>query len=990
MSYRLNGSFKFRFSVYCEHLKKEYMLSRLLLMLLLSSCFAVIQKSKSDKNKYKIFRAPGGLKVSLVEDPTAKICSMAMRVNVGSLEDPENYPGVAHFVEHMLFMGSRKYPLSSAVRDAVNRGGGEINAFTDFDQTTYYADVRAEAFENVVDIFANMFIEPLFRPEDAKSEVRAVHSEHQKNLKQDVWRIFQIVRNQGNPLTPISKFTTGNLSTLNKPDIIIHLRSFFKKYYLASRMTLSLYCSDMKVLTNVVEKSFGDLKSPILPQIDYSDLQFFRPMDLGKFLRIKTVSSFPKMNVYFILPYVFTMMSFKPLDIISSVLGNEGPNSLLQVLIKNNLASSINTSFNKIGKSQIIFEMSISLTEKGYIDYKTILSYISRQIRNLKTKSVVDIFEDLKKDSLNNFEFQSPKTPTEFTKNMVLMLNTYPKDKVLFGPFEYTNFNQKLYDECIQYFRIGQSIIVLASNELLDNPRIEPIYKTKYTVSKFSFHDLFNIQNNNLEISDLKLPSKNYFIPTFEENQKSLQLGLPYLKLESTPIPENIMPPSESHRGKLFYLLDRQYSQPIIRISLSVYLNKKYLENILDANHFLLLSGIQSTYLSDLTYEAQSATISTTASYQSYGILFDITGLAPTFGIFIKKYSQKLSEFLSECPSEEMFDQEYYTLLARYDAFVKRDLYNFGKDSINWIFQQFSYSPHDLYPSLKLMTYKTYCNFHKNFLNESYLEGIITGKILKQDALNLFNELSLTLQPKVLPLDKITSKKLYIPKQSSKLVLRTPNKKASSNFFLLVKLFDESIESQVFSVMVEKIVSTDFFEDLRTNQQLGYIVFANSIEIRGIQAVEFGVQTEDFKPEEVSERVKVYMKKVISFVEKMNQQIFDKVIQLSINTIKKDINNLQDLHSIYIDEQSNRNFKFDTIEKKIEKLKQMTLPLFVKNFKKYFEENPLDLEISYTRPDDYRKNIDLAKKSSAPGTIFFNIEDFKKHAETKDDIWIIR
>lgn len=966
------------------------MFSRLLLTLLLSSCLAIIQKSKSDKNDYKIFRAAGGLKVSLIEDRTAKVCSMAMRVNVGSLEDPVRYPGLAHFVEHMLFMGSKKYPLSSAVRDAVNRGGGEINAFTDFDQTTYYADVRAEAFEGVVDIFANMFVEPLFRPEDAKSEVKAVHSEHQKNLKQDVWRIFQIVRSQGNPLTPISKFTTGNLNTLNKPDIIIHLRDFFNKHYLASRMTLSLYCSDMKVLTNLVEKSFGELKSPLLPPNNYSNVQFFRPMDLGKFVRIKTVSSFPKMNVYFVLPYVFSMMSFKPLDIISSVLGNEGPNSLLQVLIKNNLASSINTSFNKIGKSQIIFEMSISLTEKGYADYKTILIYIARQIRNLKTKSVVDIFEDLKKDSLNNFEFQSPKTPSEITKNMVLMVNTYPKDKVLFGPFEYTNFSQKLYDECIQYFRIGHSIIVLASNDLLDNPMIEPIYNTKYTVSKFAFSDLFKIQNNNLEISDLKLPQRNDLIPSLEDNQKSLRLGLPYLTLESTPIPEDIMPPSESRRGKLFYLLDRQYSQPIIRISLSVYLNKRYLENILDANHFLLLSGIQSTYLSDLTYEAQSATISSTASYQSYGIFFDITGLAPTFGIFIKKYSQKLSEFLGECPSEEMFNQEYYTLLARYDAFVKRDLYSFGKDSINWIFQEFSYSPHDLYPSLKLLTYETYCSFHKNFLSESYLEGIITGKILKQDALDLFNELSSTLQPKVLPLDKITSKRLYIPKQSSKLALRTPNNKASSNFFLLVKLFDESLDSQVFAVMVEKIVSTDFFEDLRTSQQLGYIVFANSIEIRGVQAVEFGVQSEDFKPEEVSERVKAYMKKVISFVGKMNQKIFDKVIQLSMNTIKKEINNLQDLHSIYIDEQSRRNFKFDTIEAKIERLKQMTLPLFVGNFIRYFEEHPLDLEISYTRPDDYKQNIDLAKKSSVPGTVFLNLEDFKKHAETKDDIWVIR
>jgi hypothetical protein len=69
-----------------------------------------IKKSPSDKREYKFFIMPSGLQVLAVSDPTADRAAASMDVSVGSFSDPPAFPGLAHFLEHMLFMGSKKYP----------------------------------------------------------------------------------------------------------------------------------------------------------------------------------------------------------------------------------------------------------------------------------------------------------------------------------------------------------------------------------------------------------------------------------------------------------------------------------------------------------------------------------------------------------------------------------------------------------------------------------------------------------------------------------------------------------------------------------------------------------------------------------------------------------------------------------------------------------------------------------------------------------------
>ncbi len=64
-----------------------------------------------------------------------------MRVQTGWKDDPLNFPGLAHFLEHMLFIGSHKYPKYNHYTDLIQDNGGETNAWTDYSNTCYYHSI---------------------------------------------------------------------------------------------------------------------------------------------------------------------------------------------------------------------------------------------------------------------------------------------------------------------------------------------------------------------------------------------------------------------------------------------------------------------------------------------------------------------------------------------------------------------------------------------------------------------------------------------------------------------------------------------------------------------------------------------------------------------------------------------------------------------------------------------------------------------------------
>lgn len=97
----------------------------------------------------------------------------AMAVGVGSWADPWETQGCAHFLEHLLFLGSDKYPEENCYDAFLNKHGGSSNAETDVEWTSFHFDCLPDALDEALDIFANFFVAPSFRPDAVAREVQA-------------------------------------------------------------------------------------------------------------------------------------------------------------------------------------------------------------------------------------------------------------------------------------------------------------------------------------------------------------------------------------------------------------------------------------------------------------------------------------------------------------------------------------------------------------------------------------------------------------------------------------------------------------------------------------------------------------------------------------------------------------------------------------------------------------------------------------------------
>ena len=186
-----------------------------------------VRKSANDDRSYRYLELPNRLRVLLVSDPATEKAAAAMAVFRGSQHEPAERQGLAHFLEHMLFIQTHTYPEIDGFQTMVRANGGSSNAYTALDHTNYFFDVRPAAFDEALDRFAHFFIDPVLSPEYAAREKNAVHSEYQMQSRDDGWRGHMVGKQLVNPAHPASRFTIGSLETLDG-DIHEDLLQFFE------------------------------------------------------------------------------------------------------------------------------------------------------------------------------------------------------------------------------------------------------------------------------------------------------------------------------------------------------------------------------------------------------------------------------------------------------------------------------------------------------------------------------------------------------------------------------------------------------------------------------------------------------------------------------------------------------------------------------------------------------------------------------------------
>ncbi|CAG9460434.1 unnamed protein product [Pedinophyceae sp. YPF-701] len=360
-----------------------------------------IDKPEVDKKLYRYLELSNGMRVLLVHDPEMevgshyasnaedgdaeagdegdgkaevhqKLAAAAALVGVGWFSDPLDMPGLSHYLEHMLFMGSAKYPDEAEYSDFVQRHGGHTNAYTCGDHTCYYFDIQPSKFREALDRFAQFFTHPLLREDCLEREVTAVDNEFAGRVSVNPIRWLHVCEATARPEHPAHHFGCGNKATLwDEPraagtDVRARITEHYRTLYGARKMCLAVYGKEtLQELEAQVLELFGTVAPGSGPRLAYPE---FGDPFAGQGQRIYAYSLVGKGHrvlLTFPWPPLEDKYKHKAERYVEHVLGHGGPGSLLSALKARSLATSLSTytSMHSYGSH---FVVQLDLTDAAF------------------------------------------------------------------------------------------------------------------------------------------------------------------------------------------------------------------------------------------------------------------------------------------------------------------------------------------------------------------------------------------------------------------------------------------------------------------------------------------------------------------------------------------------------------------------------------------------------------------------------------------------
>ncbi|GLC45843.1 hypothetical protein PLESTM_001791300 [Pleodorina starrii] len=408
-------------------------------------------KPANDDMSYRHFTLPNRLRVLLVSDPTTDKAGAAMDVRVGSLSDPDALPGLAHFTEHMLFYSSEKYPEEDEYTKFISDRGGSTNAYTAGEHTNYHFDINWESLAPALDRFAQFFIAPTISRDGIEREVKAVDSEHGKNLLSDAWRKAQVNKATANPAHPWARFSTGNRETLytaplasgtDPRDAVV---DFYSRHYSADRCALAvLGRQPLGELEEMVRSMFSAVPNKELPPPTFGG-DVFLDEQQGVLIRVVPVREGQSLELTWQVPSTERLFREQPQGYLSHLLGHEGEGSVFALLKAQGLASALWSGESSGAMSfASFFTVHVDLTEDGQRRIKDVAATVFRYLELLRQPGGISerIWEESRGLAQLHFDTRDRSKPLSYCTSLANGLQIYPPEillPVMYGvPLEFS------------------------------------------------------------------------------------------------------------------------------------------------------------------------------------------------------------------------------------------------------------------------------------------------------------------------------------------------------------------------------------------------------------------------------------------------------------------------------------------------------------------------------------------------------------------------
>lgn len=261
-----------------------------------------------------------GLTVIIKEMHHAPVATWWVWYRVGSRNEVPGITGSSHWVEHMMFKGTPKYP-ANVLDKAISREGGQWNAMTWIDWTAYFETMPADRIRMGIDLEADRMVNSLFEPDEVASERSVIISERSGSENSPSWLLYEELLGTAFRVHPYHHTVIGDhidLETMSRDDLYNH----YKRYYVPSNATAVLVGDvDTNEMLPLIEELYGSIPAGEQP----SEVKRVEPEQYGE---RRIVVNREGATAYVMMAYRAPSISdpdFFPLVILDSVLS--GPSS---------------------------------------------------------------------------------------------------------------------------------------------------------------------------------------------------------------------------------------------------------------------------------------------------------------------------------------------------------------------------------------------------------------------------------------------------------------------------------------------------------------------------------------------------------------------------------------------------------------------------------------------------------------------------------------
>ncbi|MFT6492372.1 insulinase family protein [uncultured Porticoccus sp.] len=770
-----------------------------------SSSDSDIARSENDQSVYRHLTLPNTLQVLLVSDPDADKAAAALDVFVGSSHDPVRRQGLAHFLEHMLFLGTDKYPEPDEYQAFIGQHGGQHNAYTSFEHTNYFFDIDPAHFEPALDRFSRFFVAPLFNADYVEREKNAVHSEYKARIKDDYRRQMDVYSQVVNPAHPAAKFSVGNLDTLadEKGQLREDLLSFYKAHYSANRMALVVLAPQpLDQLEAMVRDRFANVPNHASQQPKHGK-PLLEPGEPPKLVSVQPVREMRELSITFPLPAVDQYQREQPLGYLGNLIGHEGKGSLLWLLKNRGWAENLRAGQGISDTSGSSFSVTVGLTPEGYANWQQVLSLVFRQIDLVADEGISQWRFD-EQGALANMQFRymEQDDPVHRVSRLANRLHQYPYTEVLRGPYRMDLYDAGLIADMASRMTADNAMVLLAAPEVETNAATT-LYQVPYKVEP-----LPKIQPV-AATTDLSLPGKNPFIPerfSLKHPNKASEPGLAELLVKQPDY-------------RLWHYADHFYRVP--KAQLYVAVKTPAVEGVRHAAMMDLYLRAVEYSLNETSYEAALAGLRYGINRRPDGLGFMISGFDDKLSVLSAAVVEAL--LTTELTDErlELLRQE---LIRKWRNSTQDTPYIQLMREVGLLLNTTAWQPARLADELEKLDFSTFRQYVKTIFNGASLELLASGNLQVEEVKVLAQSLSEQLASGN-PADWLPRGIARVaPGEKINAPMSIPHKDAGILRYYQGR--DDSVAEAARFMFLRQLIKSPFFHELRTEQQLGYVVAA--------------------------------------------------------------------------------------------------------------------------------------------------------------------